>query len=80
VFIADVAVLEDFKAHVLAAKLPFDEAVFKKAEPELKREIEREVTAALFGVEEGWRAFERTDPVVLKALEVMPEAAKFLGR
>jgi len=79
-FIADAAVLEDFKAYVLAAKLPYDESVFKKAEPEIKRELEREVTSALFGVEEGWRAFERSDPVVLKALEVMPEAAKFVAR
>jgi carboxyl-terminal processing protease len=79
-FIADSAVVEDFKAYVIAAKLPFDESVFQKAEAEIKRELDREVTSALSGVEEGWRAFERTDPVVLKALEVMPEAAKFVAR
>jgi carboxyl-terminal processing protease len=79
-FIADAAVVEDFKAYVLANKFAFDEAVFKKAEPEIKRELEREVSSALFGVEEGWRAFERTDPVVLKAVEVMPEAVKFVAR
>jgi len=79
-FVADPAVLEDFRGYVLEAKLPYDEAVFKKAEPEIKRELEREITSALFGVEEGWRAFERSDPVVLKALEVMPEAAKFVAR
>jgi len=79
-FFADAAVIEDFKAYVVANKLAFEETLFKKAEPEIKREIEREVSSVLFGVEEGWRAFERTDPVVLKAIEVMPEASKLIQR
>ncbi len=32
----------------------------------------------LWGVEEGWRAFEKNDPVIRKALETMPEAAKMI--
>jgi carboxyl-terminal processing protease len=79
-FLANDAVLEDFKAHLAASKIPADESLFKKAEPEIRRELEREIASALFGVEEGWRAFERTDPVILKALEVMPEAARLIQR
>ena len=49
------------------------------ADAEIRREIEREMSSAIWGIEEGWRAFERKDPVILKALQMMPEAAKFLN-
>ena len=37
----------------------------------MKRELEREIASTLWGQEDGWRAFERTDPQVLRALQVM---------
>jgi len=77
-FIADAAVLDDFKAFVIAGKMPFDEKRFKEAGPELQREIEREVASLIWGGEEGWRAFEKNDPVIRKALETMPEAARMI--
>jgi carboxyl-terminal processing protease len=76
-FVAGPEVLEDFKAHARAAGITFEDAKFKEAEGEIRRELEREVSAALWGVEEGIRAYRRSDPVVAKALDVMPEAAKF---
>lgn len=78
VFAAGPEVLEDFKSYLRAVKIPFDEAKFKEAGDEVRREIEREIASALWGVEEGIRAYRRSDPVVAKALEVMPEAAKFI--
>jgi carboxyl-terminal processing protease len=77
-FVADASIVEDFRQYVLANKLRFDEKAFKLADAEIRREIEREISSAVWGIEEGWRAFERNDPVILKALQSMPEAAKFL--
>jgi carboxyl-terminal processing protease len=78
-FVADAAVLADFRDFVQAAKLAFDAKAFKECEPEIKRELEREVSSAVWGLEQGWRAFELTDAVIRKALEAMPESAKFLN-
>ncbi len=58
--------------------IAFEDARFKEAEGEIGRELEREVSSALWGVEEGIKAYRRSDPVVAKALDVMPEAAKFV--
>ena len=78
-FVVDASVVEDFKEYVLTNKLRFDEKAFGLADGEIRREIEREMSSAIWGIEEGWRAFERKDPVILKALQMMPEAAKFLN-
>jgi hypothetical protein len=77
-FLADAAVLEDFKAYLKSNQIPAEEKRFKEAEAEIRRELEREVASILWGAEEGWRAFEKTDPVAQKALQMMPEAAKMI--
>jgi carboxyl-terminal processing protease len=77
-FLAGKSVLDDFRAFLQSNKIDYDAKRFQAAEADLAREIEREVSAFLWGQEEGWRAFGRTDPQVRKALEMMPEAAKFI--
>jgi len=77
-FLADTTVLEDFKAYLKSSQIPADEKRFKEAEAEIQRELEREVSSILWGAEEGWRAFEKNDPVAQKALQMMPEAAKMI--
>ena len=77
-FVAGPEILADFKAYARAAGIAFEDARFKEAEGEIGRELEREVSSALWGVEEGIKAYRRSDPVVAKALDVMPEAAKFV--
>lgn len=79
-FSVDAAVLEDYKAHLRSIPVEFDPAKFQEAEPEVRRELEREIYSQLWGVEEGIKAHRRKDPVILKALEVMPEAAKFIDK
>ena len=79
VFIADAAVLDDFREFLQANKLNYDLKKFKEAEGEIKREIEREVSSIVWNIEEGWKAFQKSDSAVLKALQVMPEAAKFIN-
>jgi len=78
-FTVGVPVVEDFKAYLRGAKIAFEEEKFKEVEPEIKRELEREIVSSLWGLEEGVRAYRKSDAVVLKALEVMPEAAKFVS-
>ena len=77
-FIADEAVLADFKEYVLANKLRYDAKAFEAAGREMKREIERETSSLLWGIEQGWRAFMVSDEAVLKAKEIMTEAAKLI--
>jgi carboxyl-terminal processing protease len=78
-FSVGTPILEDFKAYLRSAKIAFDEPRFKEAEPEIKRELEREIISSLWGIDEGVRAYRKTDAVVLKALEIMPEASKFVA-
>jgi carboxyl-terminal processing protease len=78
-FTVGTAILEDFKGYLRAAKIAFDEGKFKEAEPEITRELEREIISSLWGIEEGVRAYRKRDAVVLKALEIMPEASKFVA-
>jgi len=77
-FAADAAVLRDFEDYLQSNKLNYDAKRFKEAESEIKREIEREMASAIWGTEDGWKAFQESDPVVLKAIQVMPESAKFI--
>ncbi len=74
----DAAVLDDFRAYARSLKIEFTDADFAAAEGEVRRELDREIASALGTLEEGTRVYRKTDPVVLKALEVMPEAAKFV--
>jgi carboxyl-terminal processing protease len=78
-FIVGTPVLEDFKGYLRSGKIAFDEVRFKEAEAEIKRELEREIVSSFWGIEEGVRAYRKTDAVVLKALEIMPEASKFVA-
>ena len=77
-FTAEAAVLEDFRAYVQANKLRYDAAAFEAAAPEMKREIERETSSLVWGIEQGWKAFMVSDPAVLKAQQVMSEAARLI--
>lgn len=74
----DAAVLDDFRAYARSLKIEFADEDFAAAREEIRRELEREIASALGTLEEGTRVYRKTDPVVLKALEVLPEAAKFV--
>jgi carboxyl-terminal processing protease len=77
-FVVTPEFIEDFKNYLLSLKIEFTPEKFTEAEEEIKKWIERELVSAIWGIEEGWRVFSKTDPVVLKAIEIMPEAAKLL--
>ncbi len=72
-------VVDDFKRYLKSSKIEFEDQEFNDSEAEIKRELGREIVSSIYGGEEGIRAYRRSDAVVLKALEVMPEASKFIA-
>jgi len=73
-------VVQDYLEFLKAQKINVDMAKFKEAEEEIKSEIKREIFSSIVGLEEGVKIFRQSDPVVLKAVEVLPEAAAFLSQ
>lgn len=71
--------LDEFKAYLNTAGIDVEEPRFTEAEAEIRRELGREIISSIWGVDEGIRAHRKSDAVVLKALEVMPEASKFIA-
>lgn len=67
-------VLNDFKSYLQKENISFDEDAFSKAQKQIKRELEKEIHSALWGIEEGVRVYRQSDPVVMKALEILPQA------
>jgi carboxyl-terminal processing protease len=79
-FIVDGDVVADFRKYLGTRKVEIDEKAFREAEPEIRAELEREIAGAIWGVDAGIRVSRRNDPVVLKAIEVMPEASRLLEK
>ena len=77
-FVVNDDVVADFRKYLGSRKIEYEEKAFEEAEPEIRWELEREIAGAIWGVEAGVKAARENDPVVLKAIEVMPEAAKLL--
>jgi carboxyl-terminal processing protease len=77
-FVVNADVVADFRKYIKTRSVAFDDKTFREAEPEIRRELEREIAGAVWGVEAGVRTSRLTDPVVMKAIEVMPEAARLL--
>jgi carboxyl-terminal processing protease len=74
-FQVDERVLEDFQAMLKSLKVKYAEDKFEEAKAEIRRELARELYAALWGPEEGQKVYRLTDAVVLKALGVMPQTS-----
>jgi carboxyl-terminal processing protease len=77
-FVVNAEVVADFRKYIKSRDVAFDDKTFAEAEPEIRRELDREITGAIWGVDAGVRVSRMADPVVMKAIEVMPEAAKLL--
>jgi carboxyl-terminal processing protease len=71
-------IIDDFKASLKEKKIQVDENQFETSEEEIRRELEREIYSAFWGIESGIKAYRETDPVVQKAIDVMPKAVAFL--
>jgi carboxyl-terminal processing protease len=77
-FLMNDAVVEDFRTYLGTLKFEVDAKAFADAAGEIRMDLKREITGAIWGVDAGIEAARKADPVVLKALEVLPEAAKML--
>lgn len=78
--VVNAEILEDFKYYLREKKIEFDPDKFEKAEKEIKRELEREIFSSLWGIEEGIKVYRKSDPVILKAFEVFPEARTLIEK
>ncbi len=79
-FVVDTSVLEDFKAYLKELDFSYKPEDFEDALEEIKREIKREIFSSLWGVERGWKVLMENDPVVKKAIEVLPESEALLKK
>lgn len=79
-FKVDSQVIDDFKSFLQARKIAFDKDGFEDARSEIVRELEREFFSSFWGIEEGWRVFRNSDPYVLKAIEILPEAGALIHK
>lgn len=82
-FKVDQQVLDDFKAYIEQTygdsfREAFKPEDFKEASPQLVRELERQLYSSFISIEEGEKIYRLHDPVILKAIEVLPEAEKLL--
>jgi carboxyl-terminal processing protease len=79
-FPANADVVADFRKYLATRPFDYQEADFRDAEPEIRRELEREIAGAVWGVDAGVKVAREGDPAVLKAVEVLPEAARLLEK
>jgi carboxyl-terminal processing protease len=77
-FVVNADVVADFRKYLAFRQVAYEEPAFREAEPEIRRELEREIAGAIWGLDTGIKVARESDPVVLKAIEVMPEAARLL--
>jgi carboxyl-terminal processing protease len=73
-FEVDDAVLQDFRKFLDSEKIPFTEAELIENNDWLRSNIKAELFIDSFGQEEGLKVRAETDPEVVKALELLPQA------
>jgi carboxyl-terminal processing protease len=78
-FSVDERFVEDFRKYLTGQKIEFKPEDFEEARDEIKRELERELYSLLWNIEEGTRMYRLTDPVVLKAIDVLSDAEKMIA-
>jgi carboxyl-terminal processing protease len=79
-FIIDKVFLQDFKAFLQSRKFDYNPEQFDQAEDQIKRELKRELVSTIWGIDEGVRVYRGSDPFVLKAISVFPEAEALIRK
>jgi carboxyl-terminal processing protease len=77
-FAAGPEFIRDFQDFLKSREIPYKPEEFEEAKDQIKREIERAIAAFLWGDEAGRKAYSKSDPIVLKAIELFPEAEALL--
>lgn len=73
-FEVDEAVMQDFRKFLDEEKVPFTEGELLENHEWLRSNIKSELFVDSFGQEEGLKVRAETDPEVMKALELLPQA------
>ena len=73
-FEVDDVLLQDFRKFLDEEKIPFTEAEMLESNDWLRANIKSELFIDAFGQDEGLKVRAETDPEVIKALELMPQA------
>jgi carboxyl-terminal processing protease len=73
-FEVDDALLQEFRKFLDAEKVPYTEAEMIESNDWLRSNIKSELFVDAFGQEEGLKVRAETDPDVIKALDLMPQA------
>jgi carboxyl-terminal processing protease len=73
-FDVDDQVISEFRKFLEDQKVPFTEADLVENADWIKSSIKSELFISEFGQQEGLRVRAETDPQVLKALELLPQA------
>src|SRR5271154_3117882 len=73
-FEVDEALLQDFRKFLDTEKIPYTEAEMIESSDWLRSNIKSELFVDAFGQEEGLKVRAETDPDVIKALDLMPQA------
>jgi len=74
------SMVNDFRLHLKKRGIAYDEKDFEASKDYIRREIRREVFYNRLGVAESERIKIEADPLVLKALDYLPEAKDLLGK
>ncbi len=77
---ADDVVLDRFKTWALEQKLPYTDKDWEANREAMKEQLSVEMQNVAYGVEAGFKLGCETDPVVQKALELMPQAEELLQK
>jgi carboxyl-terminal processing protease len=73
-FEVDDAVMQDFRKFLDEEKIPYTEADLLQNSDFIRSSIKSEIFVDAFGQEEGLKVRAETDPEVVKALELLPQA------
>ena len=73
-FEVDDAILQDFRKFLDSEKIPYTEADLIANNDWVRSSIKSEIFVDAFGQEEGLKVRAETDPQVIKALELIPQA------
>jgi carboxyl-terminal processing protease len=73
-FEVDDNLLQDFRKSLDADKVPYTEADFVQNNDWIRSNLKSEIFVDAYGQEEGLKVKAETDPEVLKALDLLPQA------
>ncbi|ABF41677.1 carboxyl-terminal protease [Candidatus Koribacter versatilis Ellin345] len=73
-FNVDDAVMQEFRKFLDEQKIAFNEAELKDNDEWIRGNIKAELFVNQFGAQEGLRVHAETDPMVLKGLDLLPQA------